>query len=463
MQRTTSKNYSLDHLTDEALLRDLSDLVARDRVGTAALLAHIGEVDARGLYVAAGYPSMHAYCVEDLRLSEDSAYKRIRAARAARQFPAMFHAVADGRLHLAAVCLLAPHLTAVNSDELIEAATHRRRFEIEQILARRFGAPESPPTIRPLPPGIARPQSLRQLAPGPVAAARGPLPQLALEEAGVGELKGSSDRDGSDRERSNRDGSDRDGSDRAGAPEPDSPPAIPSDHRAQLAPGRVAGATNGADSGDPSMDELAPGRVGSPDLTNTAALLERYSLRVTIDHRTHQKLRYAQALLSHAVAGGDIAQVLDRALEALILQLERQKFGATTRPRRARPSARRRYVPAHVRRAVWERDKGQCTFTGPSGKRCQARRYLEFDHVHPVAQGGRGTVDNMRLRCRAHNQYEADRLTQASDEGSKTKAGNEAERSPSEGAFPGALSPDSGRQLAPPGSEKPRQLAPPGP
>lgn len=459
MQSYTSKNYSLDHLTDEALLRDLSDLVARDRVGTAALLAHIGEVDARGLYVAAGYPSMHAYCVEDLRLSEDSAYKRIRAARAARQFPAMFHAVADGRLHLAAVCLLAPHLTAVNSDELIEAATHRRRFEIEQILARRFGAPESPPTIRPLPPGIARSQSLRQLAPGPVAAARGPLPQLALEEAGVGVSK-----------------ADNDGSDRAGAPEPDSTPALDADNRDQLAPGRVDGATNGADSGDASMDELAPGRVGSPDLASTAVLLERYSLRVTIDHKTHQKLRYAQTLLSHAVAGGDIAQVLDRALEALILQLERQKFGATTRPRRARPSARRRYVPAHVRRAVWERDKGQCTFTGPSGKRCQARRYLEFDHVHPVAQGGRGTIDNMRLRCRAHNQYEADRLARASDERSETKAGREAEGSPSEGAFPGALPADrekprqlappdreQPRQPAPPDSEKPRQLAPPGP
>ena len=174
------QSYTLDHVTDDALLRDLAELVGRDRIGTAALLAHIGEVDARQLYVAAGYPSMHAYCVEELRLSEDSAYKRIRAARAARQFPAIFPAVADGRLHLAAVCLLASHLTAVNSEELIEAATHRRRFEIEQFLARRFGAPESPAAIRPLRPGIPASMSVRQLAPGPVARRRGALPQLAL-------------------------------------------------------------------------------------------------------------------------------------------------------------------------------------------------------------------------------------------------------------------------------------------
>src|SRR5262245_54363224 len=100
--------YDLVHVTDSALLRDLTALVAQDRSTTTNLLAHIAEVDARRLYAPAGYPSMHAYCVEELRLSEDAAGKRIQAARAARRFPALFSALADGRLHLAAVCLLAP-------------------------------------------------------------------------------------------------------------------------------------------------------------------------------------------------------------------------------------------------------------------------------------------------------------------------------------------------------------------
>jgi hypothetical protein len=34
---------------------------------------------------------------------------------------------------------------------------------------------------------------------------------------------------------------------------------------------------------------------------------------------------------------------------------------------------------------------------------------LEFDHILPVARGGESTADNLRLRCRAHNQYEAER------------------------------------------------------
>jgi hypothetical protein len=151
------RDYTLAHLRDEVLLRDLAALVAHDRATTATLLAHIAEVDARRLYVPAGHASMHAYCVEELRLSEDAAYKRIQAARAARQFPGLFTALAEGRLHLSAVCLLAPHLTAENAGELIEAATHRRKSEIEGFLARRFSPPEVPALVRALtvtPPGF---------------------------------------------------------------------------------------------------------------------------------------------------------------------------------------------------------------------------------------------------------------------------------------------------------------------
>src|SRR5437867_7820404 len=103
--------YRLDHLSDRDLLSALAALVAEDRTTTAVLVAHIAEVDARRIYLAAGYPSMYVYCVEELRLSEDATRKRIQAARAARKFPALFDALADGRLHLSGVVLLAPHLT----------------------------------------------------------------------------------------------------------------------------------------------------------------------------------------------------------------------------------------------------------------------------------------------------------------------------------------------------------------
>ena len=84
-QNGRSDRGDLSHLTDAALLRDLAALVAQDRLTTAAVLAHIAEVDARKLFLPEGYPSMHEFCVGALRLSEDAAFKRIRAARAARR------------------------------------------------------------------------------------------------------------------------------------------------------------------------------------------------------------------------------------------------------------------------------------------------------------------------------------------------------------------------------------------
>jgi 5-methylcytosine-specific restriction endonuclease McrA len=61
-----------------------------------------------------------------------------------------------------------------------------------------------------------------------------------------------------------------------------------------------------------------------------------------------------------------------------------------------------------VKRQVWKRDQGRCTFVSASGRRCDARRFLEYDHIEPVARGGKSTFENLRLRCRAHNQYEAE-------------------------------------------------------
>jgi 5-methylcytosine-specific restriction endonuclease McrA len=96
-------------------------------------------------------------------------------------------------------------------------------------------------------------------------------------------------------------------------------------------------------------------------------------------------------------------------LDALIRQLEKRKIAATARPHKTRPSVRKRHIPASARRAVWERDRGQCTFVGANGTRCEERRFLEFDHIEPVARGGEATAHNIRLRCRTHNQYEAER------------------------------------------------------
>ena len=138
---------------------------------------------------------------------------------------------------------------------------------------------------------------------------------------------------------------------------------------------------------------------------------ERFSVQFTVGQDTFETLRYVQALLGHQIPSGDVAEVFDRALHALKSELEKTRFAATTRPRAGgkRTSDNPRYVPPHVKRTVWERDGGQCGFVSENGARCPERSRLEFDHVVEVARGGEATIDGIRLRCRAHNQYEAER------------------------------------------------------
>ena len=66
--------------------------------------------------------------------------------------------------------------------------------------------------------------------------------------------------------------------------------------------------------------------------------------------------------------------------------------------------SRSRYIPAAVRREVWRRDGGCCSYIDRhSGRRCGSRYRLEIDHIVPFALGGGAEPDNSRLHCGAHH------------------------------------------------------------
>jgi 5-methylcytosine-specific restriction endonuclease McrA len=369
------KCQNLSDLADHVLLREFAAALANVHTAIAVLLAYLAEVDERKLYRPAGYTSMYDYCVGAFHMSEDTAYKRIRAARAARQFPAILAALSAGRLHVSAVVLLAPHLTPGTADDLLAAATHKTKAQIELLLAQRFPKSDVPTGVQALAPAAV----IGQVALGPVAA---PASQLA--PGPVAALAGST----------------------AAAPvclpsaAPAPMPAVPPAPRARLAP-------------------LAA---------------ERFALQGTMGQQMHDKLRYAQALLSRSVPAGDVMQVLEQALDALIEKLEKRQFAACTRTRPRKSKANGRYVPAEIRRAVCQRDEGRCTFVGDHGHRCETRERLELDHVIPVARGGRTTTENLRLRCRPHNQLEAERafgtaFMRGRREAARERARRAAERS----------------------------------
>ena len=150
---------------------------------------------------------------------------------------------------------------------------------------------------------------------------------------------------------------------------------------------------------------------------------ERYRVQFTIGKESHDKLRRVQALLRREIPNGDAGAIVERALSLLLAKVEKSKFAATSKPRRAirremdtarmpdearTPEVRLRDIPNPVQRGAWRRDGGQCGFVAPDGHRCTERTFLEFHHIRPYALGGLATVENISLRCRRHNQYEAE-------------------------------------------------------
>ena len=339
----------LSRLSDPQLLEATAALVRQRDTQTALIVAHLAVIARRQAYRPLGYSSLHRYCVHELHLSEHSAYKHVWAVRFARRFPPVLESIAEGRVHLAGVCELARHMTTANAAELLAAATHRTRREIQEMIARRFPKPDLPTRVMAVPDTTA--------------------PSEVTTPA-------SSD----------------------DATENVTPMS------AKLAPGQVLVDNHTRSAGGAS----APGAPATPRIAPTSP--GRYALQLTIGQHAHDLLRRAQELLAHARPGCEIADVLELALADLVQRLEQRKFGDTDTPRRRRPSSGDRHIPAEVRRQVAERDGKRCTFVSEQGTRCPERAMLEYDHVRPIALGGRSTVENLRLRCRAHNQFEAEQL-----------------------------------------------------
>jgi hypothetical protein len=150
------------HLSDTALIAEVTRCARDERHATAQLVAHLAELDARRLYLGAGHTSLFAYCHHALGLSEDAAYNRVEAARTCRLFPRVLEQLVDGSLTITSVRLLARHLTAENHRDLLASASRRSKRDVEELLARRFPKPDTPSSIRKVP---ERTQSPLPIAP----------------------------------------------------------------------------------------------------------------------------------------------------------------------------------------------------------------------------------------------------------------------------------------------------------
>jgi hypothetical protein len=143
-----------------------------------------------------------------------------------------------------------------------------------------------------------------------------------------------------------------------------------------------------------------------------------YKLQVTISAAARERLQQIQDLMRHRIPSGDPAAIVEHALEVLHADLLKKKAADVEKPRsgKATSEAKGRYIPASVRRAVFRRDQGKCAFVADDGRKCGSTSGVEFHHVQPYAIGGNASVENIEMRCRAHNGFEWTRHLDAESE-----------------------------------------------
>jgi hypothetical protein len=335
----------VESLTATDLRTGTHELLRRSNGVEAQLLVYLGEIEERKLYRDWSFSSMFGFCVCELGFSEDVACNRIAVARAARSMPVILEALRSGKVHLAGLRLLAPHLTTGNQDRVLAEAAGKSKREIEELVARLSPKPPVPTIVRKLPErGNSIPEAPTLSFDSTVATV---LPESSAALGFVPTSASEPRRDG---------------------------------RRARIAP-------------------LAE---------------DTFKFQFTASRACHEKFRQAQELLRHRVPNGDVGAIFEKALDLLIDKVKKERFAAGRKPRAvptgkadASPS---RHIPDAVKREVFERDGGRCTFTGEDGRRCAETGALEFDHLDGFARTRLHRADRIRLLCRAHNQHAAEQM-----------------------------------------------------
>lgn len=389
---------SLAQLTDAALLANTRRLVGKSNQLLAALLLHLAEVEMRGVHRQRRCASLYTYCIYELRFSEDAAARRSAAARYVREFPALLNAIADGELHLTGLLMIGPHLTGENQLEVLGRARFRTKKELAKLIRELKPLPRVPDLVAPLGPAPIKPW--RKPTWAEFVESFCPL----VRELPAGERPSEW---ANDQHEDASDGTERPGS---------ADPALPV---------------------GPVPANLPP--VTSPQL---------YQIQFTTGEEHVQLMDRAKALMARERPGVSLGELHLQAMKLLVASLEKQKFsvGGSSRPRqrpaeagdgdpvprqrgaeevRAEPDhtgddapgsavvsktwrRRSRHIPAAVKREVYERDAGRCSYLDERGERCCETRYLELHHLQPFANGGPHLASNLALRCAAHNQLAAE-------------------------------------------------------
>jgi hypothetical protein len=428
---------SLAHLSDSELLSNTRSLVDRSNQVLAALLAHLAEVEARGLHRTRACASLYTYCIYELRFSEDGAARRAGAAKLVKRFPLLLDAIANGELHLTGLLMLGPHLTPENILDVLARAKFRTKKELTKLVRQLHPLPLVPDSVEPL--GVAPLPAPKQTWAHYVTSLAPIVRELPLGERPCDWANDILEVEPSLAPRAGQ------SIDLLRAGQSLDVPHAGQPIDAPEASNFAVGST---------FVSPAPARVALPpsSLFSLPPLApQQYQMQFSTTEEHVQLVERAKSLLAHCAPGTSLGELHLQAMKLLVQALEKQKFAVTIRPRR-QPSTptsetrdeapetrdeapetrdgapktrdkvkvagvergpervrRSRHVPAALRRTVFERDGGRCTYVDERGERCRETHGLELHHRHPFGKLGPHTAANLTLHCPAHNSLAAER------------------------------------------------------
>ncbi len=411
---------SLRSLSDDDLHAAVRRLTARANVTLADLLAHLGEVEERGIHRARACATLYAYCQYELRMSEDAAFRRAKAARLVHQHPELRGIVARGELHLTGLLMIAPYLGGPRHAEVIERARFRAKREIARLIAEIDPKPEVPARIEPVAPAAPRRAAARAIASafvGPVRSLpEGDRPADWIDPPPPANVGAASEV--ADPEQARELAEAEAALDRAWLAKQQARPERSLRFRVQFTAEQEY-----VDLIEEAFDLLGLGKRAAslPELQLRALreFVERLRQRRTGTKRSAPEAarktvpsRRPATPARETVTSGAPAALARKAVTAgAPTALAREGVPSRAPAALAReavtsraPAAlARRHVIAAIRREVWARDAGQCAYTDPRGRRCPETGSLELHHREAHAMGGPDTVDNLELRCPPHN------------------------------------------------------------
>ena len=422
------ENISLKYIKNDQLLLQTKNLVQKERQINIQVIQHLQEIEKRKLYLDRGFSSLFEYVVKELGYSHSAAYRRIKSMRLCRDIPQAASKIKTGSLNLTTASQLQTFFEKKKRKDREETKTFvKKNLVLEDCLRRHDTYERIEKTFKTN--GQAECNLQSTFLPATECVTEN-------EEQGKKSLKNSN--------------------------------LLECNLQSTFLPAAGCVIKNEEQdtkttfklNSNQKLDLIKQAENQSsrelektlfdidPEVNNTKEKVrdvknDKVEIKMILDKELQQKLELLKKLLSHKnpnMSYGELISVLaemglnkydpkrkikkqssakkqeikiDKQVEsnkAEVFDKKPQKTSAVTINQKINNDQKylktKRYISSKVRRHVWMRDQGKCTYVCPKTKRkCISDHLLQIDHIKPFSLGGTNEADNLRLLCASHNQF----------------------------------------------------------